>query len=251
MVPRLVCLLVLLWAWPLAGQGAGDERPVLTAAAVQFPPFIFEDEAGNAAGPIRTMTDMMAAEAGYQLEWKNLPINRVYMYLKEGHIDVWPGVAGLPHLQPVVYETDATLVQLNLCAFHKSDVPAITSTDQLKGHELILMSGYTYLGKLDKVLADPATGFSRAPSHEAALRMLLMGRGQYLLDYDGPMDQSLAQNPGEDLQRSPLSISRSTLVVSRANPDAAEIVERMDAAFMRLDESGALPDMNVFSTVWD
>lgn len=47
-------------------------------AFVEFPPFKYADDDGNASGPWVEMTEKVAAEAG--------------------KIDVWPGVAGVPRI---------------------------------------------------------------------------------------------------------------------------------------------------------
>ncbi|MDI9243815.1 transporter substrate-binding domain-containing protein [Marinobacter sp. CHS3-4] len=223
----------------LAAEPADADRPVLRTGFVEFPPFKYADEQGEASGPWVEMTEKVAEQAGYRLDWVHLPIARVYLYLKTGQIDLWPGVAGLPMLANHVVESQSTPMRVVLYAYHESTDPAPDDLEFLEGKRLILIKGFSYLGVLESLnLADK--DLSRAPDHETALRMLELDRGQYLLDYDAPVEAELHKFPDMDVKGTPIFSARGALVVSKKYPDARELSEKLDAAYHSLAEDGVL-----------
>jgi polar amino acid transport system substrate-binding protein len=238
----LACLIVVLAAMaPTLTFSAkpADQKPVLRTGFVDFPPFKYVDRDGNASGPWIDMTEAVADEAGYKVEWVHLPIARVYLYLRTGRIDFWPGVANIPQIRGSVYESAATPMRVILYAFHQEHVEPPDDLASLQGKPLIMINGYSYLGAL-RNLALNDSDLSYAPGHESALRMLELGRGQYVLDYDEPVQAVKHLFPGLELTGTPIFQARGAFIVSRANPDTATIVRQFDDAYKRLVESGQL-----------
>ncbi|MDX1589763.1 MAG: transporter substrate-binding domain-containing protein [Oleiphilaceae bacterium] len=207
----------------------------MRTAFIDFPPFKYVDDEGNAAGPWVEFSEKLAEQAGYQLEWIELPISRVYRQLISGEVDLWPGLAGIPELDGAVLETDLTPLSLTLAAYHKSDQPEISGIEELRGKDLILISGFTYLGFLDDILASENTTVARSPNHGSALRMLSLGRGQYMINYDEPVKELLADNPMEDLRQSLLVRVRGAFVISKQMPGAETLKRDFEEAFRVLD----------------
>jgi polar amino acid transport system substrate-binding protein len=211
-----------------------DNVKVLRAAYVEFPPLTYTDDEGKPAGRYIELSEKVATAAGYRLHWRAIPIRRVYQFLKEGHLDFWPGVAGLPSLQSSVIESTHTLKSLTLSAFYLPPVAPVSGFRELQGHRVILMSGYTYLGTLDALRKDPTTDFYSAPGHEEGLQMLRMGRGDYFLDYQEPMAEVLKEHPDSRVQSSELMKSRLAYMLSRRTPNALEVMQRLDAAYVEV-----------------
>lgn len=219
----------------ISGTALAEQPPrELRAAFIDFPPYKYKDEEGNAAGPWVDYSEKLAAEAGYRLTWVELPISRVYRHLITGNIDLWPGVAGIPELEGAVLETSLTPLSLSVTAYHLDDQPAISRLEELRGKELILIGGFTYLGLLDDITSDPSTTVARTPEHGSALRMLSLGRGQYMVNYDEPVNELLADNPIENLRHSPLVKVRGAFIISRKTPGAHEVKQDLEQAFETL-----------------
>lgn len=235
----LLAILLSSYGPPTLANSSEDPRPVLKTGFVEFPPFKYADAQGNASGPWVKMTERVADQAGYRLEWVHLPIARVYLYLKEGTIDLWPGVAGIPTLSGHVEESDVTPMRIILYAFHRSSETAPDSLEFLEGQPLILINGFSYMGVLDSLTLDEED-LSPAPDHFSALRMLELGRGRYVLDYDEPISAVRGEFPGLDLTGTPIFEARGAFVVSSQRPDAVNMVERLDSAYRSLVEEGKL-----------
>lgn len=235
-------------AWLGASASAAppaDPKPLVRAGFVEFPPFKYADEDGKASGPWVAMTEKVAAEAGYRVDWVHLPIARVYLYLKTGKIDFWPGVANIPAIQGHVLESAVTPMRVVLHAFHRRGTEPPASLQALQGQPLILINGFSYLGALQSLSLDK-DDLSYAPDHASALRMLELGRGQYILDYDAPVQAVRPKFPDLALTGTPIFEARGAFIVSRAHPDAKTIIQHFDQAYGRLIASGELSSLQSF-----
>lgn len=235
---KLVIFIAVLLSWPAYAQAPSEEeRATLQIAYVEFAPFVYTDDNGEATGSAKTLSDRIAARAGYELEWESLPRNRIGRYLKSGELDMWLGVAGLPDLQAHTLETRTPIASLNLSAYHSPQLPEVKNIEDLRGKSLILISGYTYMKVLEEIMTDPRTTYSRAPHHAASLQMLMMGRGDYLLNYDQPLARAMEEHPPMiPLQRSPLLTREAIFLVSRQTREAETVVRRLNTAYQALKE---------------
>ncbi|MDX1588648.1 MAG: transporter substrate-binding domain-containing protein [Oleiphilaceae bacterium] len=235
--PSLFVFLLTLLAWPaLADTSVEEPVRTLKAAYVEFAPYIYTGDDGQATGSVKQLSDRVARKAGYRLEWQALPIKRVKLYLQRGKVDLWLGIAGQPHLQPLIMETRVPLAKVTLSAYHRPYQSPVETIGDLRGQSLILISGYSYLGLLEGVLADPGTQHDSAPNHEAGLKMLTMGRGDYLLNYDEPMKRALEKMPTIPLRRNPLFSREATFLISRQAREPEVLVERLEKAYWALME---------------
>jgi polar amino acid transport system substrate-binding protein len=212
-----------------AGAPESLHRPPLKAAYVNFPPLTYTDMKGEPAGYYISLTEQVVRQAGYRIDWRELPPARVFLQLKNGEIDLWAGVGDMPRLQESTVETTADLGELTLAAFGFGDLPQNCAFEDLTGSRLILMSGYTYLGKLDFLKNDGNTDIRYAPHHRAGLGMLTRDRGDYFLDYIEPLSVVLADHPVKDLEWCELSRSRLAILVSRKTLNHGIILERLNA----------------------
>lgn len=228
-------ILALLFAAVLPSAASPAEpTQVLRAAYIDFPPLSYTDESGKPAGEGIELTQSVAREAGYELEWREYPLGRIYHSFQNGLIDLWPGSSGVPAIQPYTLETrKAPGMSTRLYAYHLEPTPGVQSLEQIQNRRLILIRGYTYLNKLDK-LREANQDIVVAPNHRSGLRLLALNRGDYLLDFGRPLEEAAKSVRVENLQRSLLDEWRLALVVSKKLPDAQAVVERLDQAFTRL-----------------
>ncbi|WP_157719200.1 substrate-binding periplasmic protein [Halopseudomonas salegens] len=226
--PLTVCALL----WAATSLAVADETRQLRAAYIHFPPMAWTDEQGQPAGYMIELTNRLAADSGYQLQWTEYPIKRIRLHLEQGQIDLWPGSAALPALEPITVETQLDLT-VTLCAYYLDGTPPIEQLDDLKQGRLILIHGYTYRELLGEVLADNPNRPLSAPNERAALELLARGRGDYLLNFTHPLETALRDFPVDDLQCTVLDEWPIAYIVSRQTPDAQEIVDKLEQAYKR------------------
>jgi polar amino acid transport system substrate-binding protein len=229
---RLALSTLVLIILFLPGFVVAESPRMLRGGYIDFPPLSYTDASGQAAGEGIELTNRIVREAGFEVTWQEYPLGRVYHSFRHNLIDLWPGSSGVPPIQPYTLETpNAPGMEISLYAYHLETTPAIDTMEQIRNKRLILIRGYTYLNKLDH-LRQSNKDIVVAPNHRSALRLLSLGRGDYLLDFGRPLEEAAKTVHVEGLQRSLLDTWRLALVVSRNLEDAAEVVERLDQSFL-------------------
>lgn len=223
-------------------ESQAPARERLRIAYVEFPPYTYQNADGQAAGDMIDITRKVVLEAGYQPEFIYLPISRVYLYLKNGQIDVWPGLTRIPTLDGEVLESWVSPMSTQLSVFYHPDkAEPLTHLDQLRGKTLIVIAGYTYAGLINWLNASDDIRTTEAPNHRAALSMLKRNRGDYLLDYRQPITELLSRPSARQVQESEVRTRNTAWLFSLAHPRAAILREEFDDAYLRLVEAGSVP----------
>lgn len=223
-------LLLLLFSADLLAQ----ERQVIRGAYLDFPPLARTNAEGQPEGSFIALANRLAEEAGYDIVWQELPISRVYLYLRHGSIDLWLGSSGVQEIEPFVQEADFYPIQILLNAYHRDSTAPVDNIQALEGKRLILIRGYTYWRLLDTFIESPDTPVTLAPNHESALRMLAFNRGDYLINFADPMNHTLARSPFDGLQASPLLNWPLTLIFSRKTDNVEQVVADINRAWRTL-----------------
>ena len=107
------------------------------------------------------------------------------------------------------------------------------------GKEVITIRGYSY-ASLMSFIKDPANRMVNhaAKSHDAAFTMLGLGRADYVLDYEGPASETLADLPFWEIKHQTLDHLEVYLVLARSYPDADATLEKLESIAMKLRAKG-------------
>lgn len=240
-VVRLWILLAGLLFTSASLAASESVNKTLRIAYVEFPPITYQASDGRPAGSFIELTRKIAVEAGYEPEFLFLPISRVYLYLRNGRIDVWPGSANVPALNGEVLETWVTPLATQLSAWYLEGTEPLTHFDQLQGKTVITIGGYTYGGLLYWLEAEGSIDVTQAPNYRAALEMLKLGRGHYLFGHRDPVVETLTMPKDDKIRESAIRLRNLTWLFSLANPRAAILREEFDDAYIRLAEKGEVP----------
>lgn len=224
--------LTTLLTWPIPAH-AHEPLPLLNAGYITFPPIAYMDDNGKAQGTIIKLTNQLAADSGYRLNWINYPINRIYHSLKSGDIDFWPGSPNVPALQDFTLSSKPLGISVKLCAFSLENSKTITAIEQLGDKQLVLIRGYTYRDQLKAIFENNPHQPIVAPNHPAAMELLHRGRGEYLISYSHPMQEAMKDYPLQDAHCDTLDDWPLVYVISRRNPNAQLIADTFDAAYER------------------
>ncbi|NQD92889.1 transporter substrate-binding domain-containing protein [Pseudomonas sp. CrR25] len=243
-MPRTFCLALVAALWGSlshAQTATGDPHPVVQVGFYEFPPYSYSDSRGRPQGAILELTTRLLHHAGYRAKLRSYPGARLYSGLQDGSVHLWPGAPGKPELAAHTLETRTRLGEIALNLYFRRDTLLPRIPDDLKGSELILISGYSYWPQTNALVGDPRLAIRqhRTGTHTAALEMLQRRRGDFLLDYQHPVAQArqrlgMAELPFVELQRLPL-----TLVVSRHAPGAEALRDALDRAYEELHAAGA------------
>lgn len=240
---RLDCLLLLLLLSPLAHAGvmpARHEPATIKVGFYEFPPSIYTDEHGNATGPMADLTRRMLTRAGYHPEFRSLPSARLYNGLIDGSVHIWAGAVGKPALQPHTIETRRPLSEVTMNLYFRPDTPPPQIPEGLAGRDVILISGYSYWPSVSRLLEDPQLGIitHSTSTHTAALEMLQRRRGDFIIDYQIPVNEArrelnMPELPFLVLERMPIRY-----IISRKTPNAEQLRDTLDRVYDEMQAAG-------------
>jgi polar amino acid transport system substrate-binding protein len=122
--------------------------------------------------------------------------------------------------------------------------------DRLRNKTVILIGGYTYAGLRDWLTSQPDIQITEAPNHRSGLNMLKRHRGDYLLDYRQPVQETLSRTTDAEIRESEMRSRNGAWLFSLANPRAAILREAFDDAYLRLAEKGEVPPVRRFQKTY-
>ncbi|HDZ39651.1 MAG TPA: transporter substrate-binding domain-containing protein, partial [Marinobacter sp.] len=220
---------------------ADSVRGSVRIAYTEFPPIEFQNEKGEPAGLFVELTRKVVEEAGYDAEFIYLPVSRIYLYLKNGTVDLWLGLSGVPSLEKEVLESWVNVFPVQMSAWHLETTEPLTHLDQLNNRTVIVIGGYTYGGLLSWLEASSRIRLTEAPNHRAAIDMLKLKRGDYVLDYREPVQKILIQPSDRRVRESKIRTRNSAWLFSLASPRAALLRDELDDAYLRMVNRGEAP----------
>nr|WP_298164039.1 transporter substrate-binding domain-containing protein [uncultured Pseudomonas sp.] len=240
-IPFCLLLCSALFCGPSTAQDApAPLAPLVKVGYYEFPPYTYTDAEGRPQGATLDLIERLLDKAGYRGEFRGLPGARLYAGLRDGSVHLWPGATGKEELRAHVLESRSVLGELDLALYRRPDMPAPTLPEDLAGHGVIAISGYTYWKPYSDWLQDPALNLRihRTGSHGAALEMLQRHRGDFLLDYHIPVEQArrqlgIAPMPHQILQR-----LTAKMIISKKAPNAEALRDALDRAYERLRADG-------------
>jgi polar amino acid transport system substrate-binding protein len=236
-------LLAALLAWLCCAGALAQSSPAEPRVVVgyyEFPPYSWTDSDGKPRGSILALTERLLRHAGYRGEYRSLPGARLYAALQDGSVQLWPGAGGKAELAGHTYEARRSMGEFSLALYHRQDTPPPQLPDGLRGRGVIVISGYSYWKPINDLLTDPALQISthRTSNHASALEMLLRRRGDYLLDYQAPVEQTRKELGLSPLPSTVLQRMQLRLVASRHAAGGQRLVNELDRAYEELQAQG-------------
>ncbi len=172
---------------------------------VDMPPYTFRKPDGQAAGSLIELSRKALLKAGQPHVFSYVPLAQLQQRSLSGDMGLAHLIGAFPVPKQKVLFGTRPLSYLHLQAYF-IDAPAIRAITDLKGHEVILVRGYSY-GYLRDYLNIPENRVSAVvvESHQEALRALKERPDRYLIDYRKPLEQAVGLESIEALQSYSLS----------------------------------------------
>lgn len=227
---------------PLAGTPGDNSRQLLRVGMIDFAPYSYLDAQGQPAGLYLPLLTRIVENAGYQADFRILPIARLAQGLQDGTVHVWPGIEGKTELIEHTWTSRHILGYLSINLYYHADTPPPIWPDDLLGQSLIMLSGYDYWPSLMTTINDPRNHIAvkRTHSHSGAIGMLERDRARYLLNYHAPMQQALRQRPDLDLRHRTLQWVPLRMIISRQSSMGSQsLLDKLDESYQQLANQGA------------
>ncbi len=237
---------VLLAADVAASNATATDPPAVTVGLVELPPYSYYGEAGAPTGILLPLMELVVERAGYRAEFRIMPVARLVQGIQDGSLDIWPGLDNRPDLGGHTLVGASTLGHVNINLYYRQDTPEPRWPDDLRGQDLILISGLAYWPPLMATIQDPANGIRvhRTVNHAGAIGMLIRKRGNYVLNYETPMREALTQRPDLQLASKPLTRAPLKMVVSkRASIGGQQLMEQLEGAYQALRAEHAVQEL--------
>lgn len=198
------------------------------------------DANGVLENPLLRVAAALFEKAGIPWHGRSYPAARMFEKIQDGTAQ-FSMLVRAPSLEACCLISTKPITGTELRAYRTGDHPAVRTKEDLTGHSVILIRGYSYAG-LNDYLKDPANhiSVSVASTHEAAFGMLGLGRGDYVIDYTGPATEVLAATPIANVKYDVLSRMDVYLVLSKSYADAAAVISRLEALGATLDTAALL-----------
>lgn len=199
----LVASALALWNLPVSAQTtrqgtseSGQGRQKVEIGIIDFPPFFHHDSNGNPSGTLVELSRKVFAELNMEPVFRLYPPARLMKNLESGATPIGMLIKH-PILRGKVQYGTAPVASIELRAYWRGEFPPITSKEDLRRKNLIIMRGYGYSGWIEDITSkEAANTLSYADSHEIAFKMLDFARGDYVLDYKSPALQVAAVREG-------------------------------------------------------
>lgn len=138
----------------------------------------------------------------------------------------------------------------NLNIYYIGDKPSITKKEDLIGTRVAIIRGYSY-GKLRKFIEDQENDIVSevTNTHSGAIRMLKLGRVDYVLDYASAAEDIIVENSISDIQSNTISKLNIFLVLSKSYPNAEELMNRLETIVESIDVNKIIKRSGVKATI--
>lgn len=211
---------------------------IIKVGYFEYPGLTYTDANGKPAGFVNEITMKTLEHAGIEYTMTSYPAARFFEYISQGKIDLFNGLRSIEAVSKAMISGKINVFPLNMRVYSLPGAKIIKKKEDLKGHTVILVRGFTYKD-WGKWIRDKANGvsFYETETHEAAFEMLKRGRGDYLLNYKYIDDECLKKiripnvvimAPSEDIQW------YCSFNVSRTTPHAGQILHKIEDSYLQL-----------------
>lgn len=223
---KLNCLLCVLFV----ASGAAYcevhwESPLL--GYVEFPPLTFENEKMADGSVITAARETFSAMSLYP-RYQSLPPARLFQQLERGEIDGWFGIR-VPSIAPQLMFSARPIASIRLGLFRLNTIPDQALSAIKPDEAVVLIHGWSY-GGLRMELEKTHTVYD-APNNHSAIKMLALGRADYLLSYHEVVE-TIPDRP-DNLESRTLDTIRIYFQLRKDFPDAKEIMQAFDRVNIR------------------
>jgi polar amino acid transport system substrate-binding protein len=236
---NLIALLYLVL--PATAVAEVLTAPAIRAGYIEFPPYSYTDQHGEAAGDLINLIKLLAQRNKLQVEFSQYPGFRIFKTLESGQVELWATAYNHPLLKHALQSRYRLGLNLNL--YYLGNV-APKLPQALRNKRLLLIQGFAYPGSpLTRYTEDPSYNITTitAPTHEAAVQMLHLKRADYLLHYEGPLEQTTPPVP----EHVTVLEQDFALTYSTRSPRAQRLRNDFDRTLRQLKDDKQLPASSI------
>lgn len=206
-----------------------------------FPPYFYKDQGKPPAGIYMNIMKKTLRHAGLKYRIDVYPAKRLYLNLGNGETDVYLGIKGAPEYHNKVLYSNSSISQINMRIYANANTPLPKTKEDLNNYKISTIRGYSY-GGLINYFSDPKNNISNASTaeHLASFRMLKNKRVDYVINYKHPSENVLENLDIPNVKYTNFNSVDVYFVISKSTPNAAEILKKIEDAYLELLDMGEL-----------
>jgi len=184
-VKSSLCLLLSLLLF--SHVSLASEEP-LQQYFLKFPPFWDVDAAGNFTGSHYRLAKRLYQHAGLDVKFSLVPYKRMQLQVARGLVPFinYGEVADVVTEDILHVCVPPTKITLRVYYTGKTK-PNVNTPDDFEGKNVVILRGLP-LGEYEKIKSNPKINLIKPNSTEAALKILFIGRGDYLITFENNVD---------------------------------------------------------------
>lgn len=228
----VICTFALLITQSAHSAALPTDTKTLKIVYTEFPPYTYTTANGESKGYFVNLISELLQERNMPHTFSAHPTPRIHFQLKSGEADIYLGPQDIPNLQQHIWTVPIPdIFAIQLLLWRKPSTPHTPLLAALNNHSLAVINGFGYGGVLQQLDAQKnKVHIIRSNSHGNALKMLISGRADYLLDYLQPVNIELAKHPNTELLKHPLLKIKVAFMISRHIKNSRELFESLGAA---------------------
>ncbi len=215
-----------LYAAPVSARELSAQKP-LKIVYTEFPPYTYTNKQGESQGYFVELISSLLERRNIPHDFSSHPTPRIHFQLKSGEADIYLGPQDVPNLQQhirVIPIPDHFAIRLLL--WRKPSTRHAESLSAINRQSLAIINGFGYGGILQQLDAQKnKVQVIRSSSHGNALKMLISGRVDYLLDYLQPVNIERSKHPDVELLKHPILKINVAFMVSRQIARSRELFD--------------------------
>lgn len=218
----------------------------LKVGVLHFPPFYIVGENDQVSGIYTDIIKRVVTKAGYSFSMAGFPPKRFYKQLGDNTTNFFLGVKGSKFIEGKVEYGKLEFEGIQLRIYSSDDSEILTTKEQLKAREVIVIRGFGY-GGLAQYLQNPENNIKtiEATDHYSAFKMLSAGRAKYLLDYRATSNLVIDKLKLTGINYGVLQQAYTYFIINKAYPEYAQVLQNIEDTYIDLVNNEGIEDIRV------
>jgi polar amino acid transport system substrate-binding protein len=240
--------ILIFFALALAHSAQASDSNVLNInnlemkiGIISFPPFYVVNSDQTLSGIYLDILKKTLHHAKIKYRFDVYPPKRLYNNLKSGDTELLLGIKGASIYDDHVLYSTTAISQIQLRVYATGDTSLPKTKEDINDHKVITMRGYSY-GRLADYFSNPKNNIdvTLTSDHRSSFLMLKENRADYVINYKHPSETALKTVKIKDLKYTNFHDIKVYFVVSKAMPNAKNIVSKLEQAYLELVLLGEL-----------
>lgn len=240
-IKRMILLLAIAMQLPLYAQEPAAADP-LAHYTLYFPPY-WEGADKQVSGLHARLSRRLYQQAGLLVEMESVPYARIHRLLLPDNVAIVAYGANAETDDRFLFPIPQTSIELRIYGLNAEPVDTL---EPLEGKRIAIKRGFPLGGYADALQQEKYRTIT-TNSVEQAIRLLLLGRVDYIITLDDPFQKDVRKVNLEGHKiwsRTLEKLDGWPIAVVKAHPQARELYQKIKQAYQQLRDKGVVTYKN-------